>query len=116
MVEMTEEQRQACWDEMMAIGKERYPMPDRPPLGAKKLQEQNPHGKPKKSKRGPAPSVRGTCPEAIDAWKTAYHSFVTAYRDAWESLRSALKRGVKRPNVEFPAGGVPPTNPMPLLL
>jgi putative transposase len=77
----------------------------RAPMGRKALLLQDPHFRPDRTRKRPAPLVhaasRGTRRELRDR----YHAFVTAFRRAADQLR----RGIL--SAEFPIGSFPPSLP-----
>lgn len=102
-------EQQARWAEIIVEAQRRYPQPSGPVLGAAKLLAQDPHTRPAKMKRSPAPACHGSSAEVIQAWKDRYARFVESYRDAWRRLREELS--VPASQLAFPQGGVPPTWP-----
>ena len=79
--------------------------PHTEPLGARAVQRQKPHGKPKAFKPSPAPIFHAATPE--EYWTMLYvrKAKVEAYRDAAERL----KKG--ETDVRFPLGCFPPPLP-----
>ena len=77
----------------------------RAPLGIRRILKQDPHGRPERTHRSPAPRFHA------DAWRVrkglelAYHEFRLRFRQAAEDV----KRGQR--DVEFPAGCFPPALP-----
>jgi hypothetical protein len=74
-------------------------------LGVKAILEQAPHGRPKKTKRSPAPAFHAATKAARLAMREAYGWFYAAFRDAAEKLRKG-ETGWK-----FPEGAFPPALP-----
>lgn len=89
------------WRSLMASAADRYPTKT-PVLGAVGVLEADPHDKPRRSKRSPAPRVHTRCKRLRQAWMEAYRAFVEAYRAAMEQLRTgwtgagSRKRGADR--------------------
>ena len=75
------------------------------PLGARAVQRQKPHGKPKAFKPSPAPMFHAATPEEYWTMLYARKAKVAAYRDAAERL----KRG--ETDIRFPLGCFPPPLP-----
>lgn len=109
MAGLSAQERQARWCEIVVEAKRRYPQPEGPVLGAKRLLEQDPQSRPNNSKRSPAPRCHASSAETIRAWKETYAEFVAAYRNAWQKLRRELSLPCSR--FAFPWGGIPPTWP-----
>ncbi len=76
-----------------------------PPLGARKILGQDPHGRPEHPKRSPKPLVHAVDPAVRRSLKIAFCLFRRAYRQASEDLRSG------KVDVEFPLGSHPPRLP-----
>jgi len=76
------------------------------PTGARKVLRQDPHEKPLKSKWSPAPLVHCASQEARTALSEMYASFVGAFRETADRLRS---RGLLD---NFPEGAFPPHVPV----
>ena len=74
------------------------------PLGERAIRAQNPHDRPKASKRSPAPIAHAATVEVWLAMKIAYREFVLTYREAAERFKEG-------PGAEFPAGCFPPRAP-----
>lgn len=72
------------------------------PVGAKRLQRQNPHGKPDRSKKTPAPRFHAASREARLALEASFRDFFIAFRQAADSLRAGAK------DADFPPGSFPP--------
>lgn len=77
----------------------------RAPLGKRRIQRLDPHEKPNRSKRSPAPRCHAATKTARQAVRHAYLEFRAAFRQAAEDLKSGL-----RPP-EFPPGSFPPGLP-----
>src|SRR5436305_7232398 len=76
-----------------------------PSLGADAVLVQDPHSRPKRSKKSPAPRFHAWSREARRALYEAYGHFVGAFRDAAEKLRSGDRAA------RFPTGSFPPHLP-----
>ena len=76
------------------------------PSGIRRVLSQDPHARPMKSKWSPAPLVHCVSQEARTALREIYSSFVTAFREAADRLRSENVL----PN--FPEGAFPPHIPV----
>lgn len=74
-------------------------------LGVKAIRRRDPHERPEKLARSPAPRFHAASREAWERLREAYREFVAAFRDATELLRL----GVPRPR--FPEGCFPPGLP-----
>jgi hypothetical protein len=77
----------------------------REPRGVGFVLRQDPHERPTRSKRSPAPAVHAATRAVRQAMKTAYRQFVGAYRRACERLRAGEFA------VEFPPHCFPPPRP-----
>jgi len=75
------------------------------PLGKAKMLAANPHDRPRRVKRSPAPAFHAASKKARVLLRDAYRLFVAAYREAAEKLR----RGAWP--VAFPSGCFPPALP-----
>ena len=74
------------------------------PLGERAIKSQNPHDRPRVSKRSPAPVAHAATVVSWLAMKIAYRDFVSTYREAaerWKQGHDAI----------FPAGCFPPRAP-----
>lgn len=74
-------------------------------LGKRRILRQNPHDRPKRVSRSPAPRFHAATREARKALELAFYAFRMAYRQAVEDLIS----GRRRPR--FPPGSFPPRLP-----
>ena len=72
------------------------------PLGVRRILRQNPHHRPSRVARSPAPRFHAATWEIRRMLEQMYRAFRDAYRDAMESLRK------QRPSVRFPSHGIPP--------
>jgi len=75
------------------------------PLGKAKMLAANPHDRPRRVKRSPAPAFHAASKKARVLLRDAYRLFVAAYREAADKLR----RGAWP--VSFPSGCFPPALP-----
>ncbi|HYG62494.1 MAG TPA: transposase [Thermoanaerobaculia bacterium] len=75
------------------------------PLGADMVRRQQPHTRPNRTKKSPAPLFHTASKRAYLALREAYSRFVAAFRDASEKLRAGDRL------VEFPEGSFPPALP-----
>jgi hypothetical protein len=73
-----------------------------PSLGVEAVLTQDPHSRPKRSKKSPAPRFHTWSRGARWALYEAYGLFVAAFRDAAEKLRAGDRMA------RFPAGSFPP--------
>jgi REP element-mobilizing transposase RayT len=78
---------------------------DMPSLGAEAVLAQDPHSRPQRSKKSPAPRFHAWSREARWALYEAYGFFVGAFRDAADKLRAGDR------TAQFPAGSFPPHLP-----
>ena len=86
--------------------RERLEAEDRSPMGARRILRQNPHDRPKKTKRFPAPLVHAATWDEWIGFKKEWEDFRHRYRGAAERLgRGAL-------DVVFPRGSIPPPLPV----
>jgi hypothetical protein len=76
-----------------------------PSLGTEAVLAQDPHSRPQRSKKSPAPRFHAWSREARRALYEAYGLFVGAFRDAAEKLRAGDR------TVRFPTGSFPPHLP-----
>ena len=74
------------------------------PLGERAILSQNPHDRPRASKRSPAPIAHAATVETWLAMKNAYREFVLVYREA-------VERWKEGPGAVFPEGCFPPRAP-----
>jgi len=74
-------------------------------VGVPFLCQQDPHGRPRKMKKSPAPLVHAASKAARSAWREAFGIFLAAYRAAAERLREGDR------NAAFPEGCFPPGLP-----
>ena len=74
-------------------------------LGVPAVLAQNPHDRPQRSKKSPAPFVHAASHQVRREIYEAYRWFVAAYRSAAEKLRAG------DPTARFPAGSFPPALP-----
>ena len=74
-------------------------------LGARGVLEQDPFGRPEKSKKSPAPHFHAASKKAFMDLKAAYSEFYAEYREAAEKLKAGERL------VEFPEGCFPPGLP-----
>jgi len=86
-------------------GRSREQRASQPPLGRELVLRQDPRHEPNRLKKGPAPIAHAASRAARDALLGAYRSFVAAYRQAAERLRSGALDAL------FPAGAFPPALP-----
>lgn len=78
---------QARWRELVDTALERHP-PTPAPLGAEAVCAADPHTRPARTKKTPAPRVHTRQPALRRAWRAAYVAFVASYRAAMHALRS----------------------------
>ncbi len=71
------------------------------------IQEQNPHYRPKKAKRSPAPRFHATDDDVFLGMVAEYSEFLVNYRAAAEQLKSSSLGSV----LGFPSGCYPPALP-----
>jgi hypothetical protein len=76
-----------------------------PPMGADKIRRQNPHERPLRTKKSPAPLFLAATKRVREDLLSAYYAFVAAFREAAEKLKAG-ERGAL-----FPAGSFPPAMP-----
>jgi hypothetical protein len=76
---------------------------DRRPLGADVVTAQDPMSRPMTVKRSPAPLCHASTPEAREAFKKDYDTFVAEYRASAQALREGRQRAF--PPGSFPSGG-----------
>ena len=100
LADMSEEQVRDFYREMVAdIEQETRGMlqaEGKRPLGVHTVLNIDPHNRPKKSKKSPAPWCHASTRKAKDAYLSAYRAFVSVYREAVDRLR----RGERE--VQFP--------------
>jgi hypothetical protein len=75
------------------------------PLGADAIRRQQPHTRPNRTKKSPAPLFHTASRKAYLELREAYSRFVGAFRDAAEKLRAGDRL------VAFPDGSFPPAMP-----
>ena len=76
-----------------------------PPLGADKIRRQNPHERPLRTKKSPAPLFLAATKRVREDLLSAYYAFVAAFREAAEKLKAGEQGAL------FPAGSFPPAMP-----
>ena len=74
----------------------------RRPLGVRRILRQDPHARPRRIARSPAPRFHAATWQIRRMLEAAYWSYRDAYRDAEETLRQG------RFPVRFPSHGIPP--------
>ena len=77
----------------------------RQPLGVRAILRQNPHDRPQRSKKSPAPSCHAATKEARSALQEAYRAFLDAFREAADKLKAGDRLA------QFPLGSFPPGLP-----
>ena len=75
------------------------------PLGADAVRRQQPHTRPNRTKKSPAPLFHTASKKAYLNLREAYSRFVAAFRDAAEKLKAGDR------TVAFPDGSFPPAAP-----
>jgi len=75
------------------------------PLGVDAVRRQQPHTRPNRTKKSPAPLFHTASKKAYQSLREAYSRFVAAFRDAAEKLRAGDRM------VAFPEGSFPPAAP-----
>ena len=74
-------------------------------MGADAIRRQDPHQRPAKTKKSPAPLFHAATRRVRDDLLNAYYAFVAAFREAAEKLKAGNR------NVMFPSGSFPPGLP-----
>ncbi len=92
-------------EEIEREGRSRELRTGRPPLGREVLLRQDTRHEPNRIDKGPAPLAHVASSAARDALRVAYRTFLGAYRQAAERLRSGAL------DVIFPEGAFPPAMP-----
>ncbi len=93
----------AKWVELVALAVERHPAPwPTRVVGAQALRAMDPHARPPRTKKTPAPKVHTRCKALRQAWCEAYAMFVERYRAALQALRAGWV------TVGFPVEGCRP--------
>ncbi len=92
------EARRVYHDRIAELGVEH----DAPVLGAKAIQQRDPHDAPRDSAQSPAPLCHAAAKVRRDAFRAQFIEFVTAYRAALASLRGHLDA------LAIPEQGIPP--------
>ncbi|HYG64159.1 MAG TPA: transposase [Thermoanaerobaculia bacterium] len=75
------------------------------PMGADAVRRQQPHTRPNRTKKSPAPLFHTASKKAYLNLREAYSRFLAAFRDAAEKLKAGDR------TVEFPEGSFPPALP-----
>ncbi len=88
--ESSEGEQRARWREVIEVAEARYPAPGRV-LGPAGVLRADPHARPERSKRSPAPAVHASSRAQRVAWWEAYRAFVGAYRAAMQALRAGIE-------------------------
>jgi len=76
-----------------------------PVLGTGMVLRQNPHTRPNKTKKSPAPRFHAASKTIRNGLREAYGLFLAAFRDAAELLRAGDR------SAKFPMGSFPPGLP-----
>ena len=92
-------------NEIDAQSARRFVLNGRAPLGVEAIRQQNPHDRPPRTKKSPAPAVHAASKAMRKQMKEAIRLFVEAYREAAGRLRAGEL------TVEFPPGCFPPARP-----
>jgi hypothetical protein len=92
-------------EEIDAEAAQRQEQTGREPLGADAVRRQNPHQRPQRSKKSPAPLFHAATKRVRDDLVAAYRSFLGAFRTAAEALRAGDRTAA------FPDGCFPPALP-----
>jgi REP element-mobilizing transposase RayT len=71
-------------------------------LGQKRILAVDPHTKPKKTSRSPAPLCHAGCQMLSRAFRLVYQTFIQVYKQTFEAFRDRLQQAL------FPRGGLPP--------
>jgi len=100
--ELTATEQQAQWRTVVEIAEARYPAKGRV-LGPAGVLKVEPHDRPGKSKRSPAPAVHASSQRQRLEWRGAYAAFVERYRGAMAALRDGIEV------FGFPVEGCRPT-------
>ncbi len=90
--------------EIEARGRESRGAAGSAPLGVRAILRQDPHSRPRSSKRSAAPIAHAATVETWLAMKIAYQEFVAVYRRAAEQWK-------RDPSTTFPSGCFPPRAP-----
>ena len=77
----------------------------KPPLGVRRILRQDPHGRPERMHRSPAPRFHAQAWRVRKSLELAYYEFQLRFRQAADDLQ------LGRPGVAFPAGCFPPSLP-----
>ena len=77
----------------------------RAPLGVEAIRKQNPHDRPMRTKKSPAPAVHAASKAVRKQMIAAYRLFDEAYREASARFRAGDL------TVQFPPGCFPPAGP-----
>ncbi len=91
--------------EISGVVRQRIEETGRPPLGVKKILRQDPHFRPEKLSKSPAPAFHAASREHYEKLREMYRDFVNAYREAAEKLKEGVLDAV------FPPGCFPPGLP-----
>ena len=76
-----------------------------PVLGVEAVRRQNPHTRPNKTKKSPAPRFHAASKAVRNGLREMYGLFLTAFRDAAELLKAGDR------TARFPLGSFPPGLP-----
>ena len=72
-------------------------------LGSASVLRQDPHDRPRRSDRSPAPFIHAACRQTRQEWRAVYAEIFAAFRSAAERLKIGCR------DVEFPEGCFPPS-------
>ena len=75
------------------------------PMGADAVRRQDPHTRPAKAKKSPAPLFHAATKRVREDLLNIYYAFVAAFREAAEKLKAGNR------NAAFPIGSFPPGLP-----
>lgn len=100
---LPEAERHAKWTELVARAVQAYP-PERPVLGPKEVLSADPHSRPEKTKRSPAPWIHTADPAVRKAWMKKYRIAAATYG----SIVRAILGGSQGVDT-FPMECVPPS-------
>lgn len=100
---LSEAALRARWVALVQRAVEQYPSPwPTRVVGARALVSVDPHTRPPRTKKSPAPRVHTRCKALRQAWVEAYSAFVARYRAALQALRDGWRAA------GFPAEGCRP--------
>lgn len=90
--ELSEDERRARWVELVERAVAEFPPKTETMLGAERVLAFDPHHRPARAARRPAPESHASTPERRAWWRSQYAQLVHAYRELMQAIRDGLRR------------------------